>query len=214
MNLRIRITMGFLVIVFIMTLVAGIILWQQAKMQTAFINSNLTGELEHYLLECRRQEKNFLLRKDNDSSDLFQANFDTLFTLTTDLGKKISEASIVSELSLLQDRLSNYQAEFEQAILYFDVELYQKQFEESMCSCIMFARESHKIIKKINTVTEDQFNAALSISSIVNTFSVILGIFLSVIIAGFITDKVMDLIGTPEGELIKYSHSKKEKKNK
>ncbi len=39
MNLRVRITFGFLIIVFVMACVSGIIIWQESKMHKAFQNS-------------------------------------------------------------------------------------------------------------------------------------------------------------------------------
>ena len=202
MNLRIRITSGFLLIVMVMTVVAGVIIWQQAKMQSAFQDSILTSELDHYLLECRRQEKNYLLRQDGEALVLFQANYDTLFTMATNLSNKILYDQIVIKLSVLQDKLILYRSAFEQSTLYLDVESYKTQYNESIRTCVMFARESHSIIKDIRQLSEERFEKALSISSIVNTFSVIVGIFLSVVISGFIADKVMDLIGSPEREVI------------
>ncbi len=79
--------------------------------------------------------------------------------------------------------------------------------------CVLSARECHKTVNRIKTMTKDQFNNALAISSIVNTFSVIIGIFLSIIISGFIADKMMDLLGTPEGYIIKCIQPKKKKKS-
>ncbi|MFC1527473.1 hypothetical protein ACFL0J_05240 [Candidatus Neomarinimicrobiota bacterium] len=210
MNLRIRITCGVLLIVMVMTIVAGVIIWQQAKMQTAFQNFSYTSEIENSLLECRRQEKNYFLRKDYGAIGLFQSYFDTLFTLTTNLSTIITDDYIISELLLLKDNLSEYRSNFKKATVY-DVQEYNRHYENSVEMCVMSARECHKIINRIRTMTTNQFNTALSVSSVVNKVSVVIGILLSVVISGFIADKVMDLIGTPEGEIIKYSNSRKKK---
>lgn len=197
MNLRIRITMGFLLIVFVMAVVASIIIWQQAKMQTAFQNFCYTSEIENSLLECRRQEKNYFLRKDYGAIGLFQSYFDTLFTLTTNLSTIITEDYIISELLLLKDNLSEYQSNFEKAAVY-DVQEYPGHYENAVEMCVMSARECHKIINRIRTMATNQFNTALSVSSIVNTVSVIIGILLSVIVSSFISNKIMNLIGPKE----------------
>ncbi len=57
MNIRFRITMGFLLIVFIMAIVAGIIIWQQAKMQTAFENSCLQVNVTDLCLSVEDKKK-------------------------------------------------------------------------------------------------------------------------------------------------------------
>lgn len=197
MNLRIRITMGFLLIVFVMAVVASIIIWQQAKMQTAFQNFCYTSEIENSLLECRRQEKNYFLRKDYGAIGLFQSYFDTLFTLTTNLSTIITEDYIISELLLLKDNLSGYRSNFEKAAVY-DVQEYNRHYENSVEMCVMSARECQKIINRIRTMTTNQFNTALSVSSVVNTVSVVIGILLLVIISSFFSDKIMNLIGPKE----------------
>ncbi len=215
MNLRLRINMGFLLIVFVMAVVAGVIIYQQAKMQTAFQDSISTCDLDKYLLECRRQEKNYICCKsEQEALDLFQANYDTLYTMTTSLSDDISDNHIIDELSELQENLTHFYAAFMQAVQYRDDDLYQRQFDNSSRICVKYARECHSNIKHVRYFSEERFNTALSISSIVNTFSIIIGIFLAVMISSFIADKILDLIGTTEGEMTEYSHTKKSKKLK
>ena len=204
MNLRIRISMGFLLIVFVMTIVAIIIICQQAKMQTAFQDSILTCELDRYVLECRRQEKNYIFRNDDEALVLHQANYDTLFAMTNNLTDKVSDDKLVNTLLSLQDKLENYKLSFEEVVQYRNDESSQRQFKISLQQCIASARECQAVIGDIRNMTKDRFDTALSISSIVNTFSVIIGIFLSICISGFIADKIMDLIDSPEGKAIKY----------
>lgn len=204
MNLRIRISMGFLIIVFVMTIVSIIIICQQAKMQTAFEDSILTCELDRYVLECRRQEKNYLARDDDEALVLHQANYDTLFAMTNNLIDKVSNDKLVNTLLSMQNKLENYKLSFEEVVQYRKDESSQRQFKISLQQCIASARECQAVIGDIRNMTKDRFDTALSISSIVNTFSVIVGIFLSVCISGFIADKIMDLIDSPEGKAIKY----------
>lgn len=78
MNLRVRITSGFLIIVIVMACVSGIIIWQESNMYQAFQHSLQISEIEKYFLECRRQEKNFIIRHDSQSVQLFASNYDSL----------------------------------------------------------------------------------------------------------------------------------------
>jgi methyl-accepting chemotaxis protein len=196
--------MGFLIIVFVMTIVSIIIICQQAKMQTAFEDSILTCELDRYVLECRRQEKNYIFRNDDEALVLHQANYDTLYAMTKNLIDKVSNDKLVNTLLSMQNKLENYKLSFEEVVQYRKDESSQRQFKISLQQCIASARECQAVIGDIRNMTKDRFDTALSISSIVNTFSVIVGIFLSVCISGFIADKIMDLIDSPEGKAIKY----------
>lgn len=204
MNLRLRINMGFLLIVFLMATVAGVIIYQQAKMQTAFQDSLQTCELDRYLLECRRQEKNYICcDTDQQAIDLFQTNYDTLYTMTIKLSDDISDNHIIDKLSDLQESLVNYYSVFMQTVQYRDNTDYKRQFDISSRACVKSARECHSIIEKIRHFSEERFNTALSISCIVNTFSIIFGIFLAVVISSFIADKIMDIIANPDNPKFK-----------
>ncbi len=66
-----------------------------------------------------------------EAIELFQAHFDTLFKLTTNLSNSINDNHIINELQSLLDHLTKYQSEFEQSVLYYNVDNYQEQFEES-----------------------------------------------------------------------------------
>ncbi len=212
MNLRLRINMGFLLIVFVMAVVAGLIIYQQTKMQTAFQDSLQTCDLDKYLLECRRQEKNYILRDtEQDALTLFQANYDSLYSTTESLHDDIYDEAIFEKLSLLQEYLYNYYNTFMRIVQYGNGDLYINQIDVISNECVQLARECHSIIEDIRVLSNERFTQAMAISSMVNTFSVILGIFLSVIISSFIADKVMDLIGIPEDKLIKITKTKKQK---
>ncbi|HKJ67312.1 MAG TPA: hypothetical protein VKA68_05100, partial [bacterium] len=85
MELPIRIKSSFLLIILIMAVGSGIILWNQHTLQDAFNALRSSFELEEYLLECRRQEKNYFLRFSEESLRLHQTNYDSLVHLTSDL---------------------------------------------------------------------------------------------------------------------------------
>ena len=57
------------------------------------------------------------------------------------------------------------------------------------------ARESHALINEIKAITIQDFNKAYAITNNVNIFSILIGLFLSVLIAGFMTTKIMDILG-------------------
>ena len=59
------------------------------------------------------------------------------------------------------------------------------------------AREGHKIIGEIKNIASQNFKNAYAITNNVNIFSILIGLFLSVLIAGFISTKIMEIIGRP-----------------
>ncbi len=202
MQIRTKISAGFLSIVFLMTIVAIIIIIQQSKMQNAFEDNCLTCELNIYLLECRRQEKNYICRNDDGALILYQANYDTLLTMTNNLQKKVNDNKIEKKLILLNEKLEDYKSAFGNFVQLSSEGANQTQLASATALTVAKARECETIIKDFRTLISNKFYSALSISSVINTFAVILGIFFSIMIGSFISDKILDYIDSIRGTKI------------
>ena len=198
MNLRARITFGFLIIVFVMAGVATIIIWQESNMHKAFMHSSQISEIEKYFLECRRQEKNFIIRHDTLSVQLFTANYDTLNVLLAKLQDIESVDQMAVNVTLLQEKLDRYYQIFDEIVqsgqqIEINVEKMQREVD--------LARSIHVLIDEMKAITKQQFNNAYAVTNNVNIFSILIGLFLSVLIAGFISTKIMEILGSPDDYL-------------
>jgi len=191
MNLRVRITFGFLIIVFVMACVSGIIIWQESSMHQAFQHSSQISEIEKYFLECRRQEKNFIIRHDVQSVHLFISNFDSLNKLISEMLLDVSNEHMIERLTFLNDIIQSYNSKFEEIFSSNQIEIDNNKIQSE----VNLARESHAIINEIKVITNLEFNKAYAITNNVNIFSILIGLFLSVIIAGFISTKIMEILG-------------------
>ena len=192
MNLRVRITFGFLIIVFVMACVSGIIIWQESNMHKAFQHSSQISEIEKYFLECRRQEKNFIIRHDSQSVHLFTSNYDSLNVLVSEMLDYGLNEQMIESLTTLQDKLDSYYLKFEDIINSNQIEIDNSKMQSE----VNLARESHALINEIKTIATQEFNKAYSITNNVNIFSILIGLFLSVLIAGFISTKIMEILGS------------------
>ena len=191
MNLRVRITLGFLIIVVVMVCVSGIIIWQESHMYKAFQHSSQISEIEKYLLECRRQEKNYIIRHDSQSVQLFANNYDSLSILINKMMFNDINEQMELKLIILEKKLMEYQNIFEELIVTKNVELENNLAIRE----VGLAREGHKIIGEIKNIASQNFKNAYAITNNVNIFSILIGLFLSVLIAGFISTKIMEIIG-------------------
>ena len=194
MNLRARITFGFLIIVFVMAGVAGIIIWQESNMHKAFMHSSQISEIEKYFLECRRQEKNFLIRQDTLSVQLFTANYDTLNVLIAKLQDNKSADQMAANVTMLQEKLDRYYQIFDEIVQSGQIEINVEKMQKE----VELARNIHVLIDDMKAITKQQFNNAYAISNNVNIFSILIGLFLSVLIAGFISTKILEILGRPD----------------
>ncbi|MCK4904284.1 MAG: hypothetical protein KAS35_06290, partial [Candidatus Marinimicrobia bacterium] len=191
MNLRVRITLGFLIIVVVMVCVSGIIIWQESHMHKAFQHSSQISEIEKYLLECRRQEKNYIIRHDSQSVQLFANNYDSLSILINKMMLSDINEQMELKLIILEKKLMEYQNIFEELIVTKNVKLENNLAIRE----VGLAREGHKIIGEIKNIASQNFKNAYAITNNVNIFSILIGLFLSVLIAGFISTKIMEIIG-------------------
>ena len=191
MNLRVRITFGFLIIVFVMACVSGIIIWQESNMHKAFQNSSQISEIEKYFLECRRQEKNFIIRHDFESVQLFTSNSDSLNILVLKMLDHGINEKMTENLNALQENLDNYYLKFEEIISSGQIEIDNTKVQSE----VDLAREIHALINEVKVLSNQEFNNAYAITNNVNIFSILIGLFLSVLIAGFISTKIMEILG-------------------
>ena len=191
MNLRVRITLGFLIIVIVMAGVSGIIIWQESNMHRSFQHSSQISEIEKYFLECRRQEKNFIIRHDVQSVHLFISNFDSLNILISEMLLDVSNEQMIERLTLLKGKIQSYNSKFEEITSSNQIEIDNTNIQSE----VNLARESHVIINDIKVITNREFNKAYAITNNVNIFSILIGLFLSVVIAGFISTKIMEILG-------------------
>jgi len=81
--------------------------------------SLLVAKLEIRLLNLRRNEKDFLLRKDTKYLDKFNKNMDTFLALESDLSTLLTQHSLPSSSQLKRDILK-YQTGFNSLVLAFD----------------------------------------------------------------------------------------------
>lgn len=194
MNLRVRITFGFLIIVFVMASVSGIIIWQESNMHKAFQHSSQISEIEKYFLECRRQEKNFIIRLDTESVQLFASNYDSLNVVVSKMLDYDLNDQMMEKLNILQNKLDSYSFKFDTIVSLGKIGIDNTLVLDE----VDLAREIHTLIKEIKSITIQDFNKGYAVTNNVNIFSVLIGLFLSVLIAGFISTKIMDIIGHPD----------------
>ncbi len=194
MNLRVRITFGFLIIVFVMASVSGIIIWQESNMHKAFQHSSQISEIEKYFLECRRQEKNFIIRLDTESVQLFASNYDSLNVVVSKMLDYDLNDQMMKKLNILQNKLDSYSFKFDTIVSSGKIGIDNILVLDE----VDLAREIHTLIKEIKSITIQDFNKGYAVTNNVNIFSVLIGLFLSVLIAGFISTRIMDIIGHPD----------------
>ena len=103
----------------------------------------------------------------------------------------VSNEHMIERLTFLNDIIQSYNSKFEEIFSSNQIEIDNNKIQSE----VNLARESHAIINEIKVITNLEFNKAYAITNNVNIFSILIGLFLSVIIAGFISTKIMEILG-------------------
>jgi len=188
MDLWRKIRYSILLIVAIMFLPALVTLWNQGTLHREFANLSTCWELEEYLLEARRHEKNYLLRFDTEYIDL-QAGYHRRLM---DAIERLRENRLIEDrIGALVHAADDYQRRFTDIadrIRNGDREA-AEGFE--MDEMIESARHCESLIRVLRDLTIERFEAIATRTQFVNVFSLLAALLVAVIVSGYITDKIV-----------------------
>lgn len=191
MSIQTKIRSAILLVVFIMAAATGVILWNQGQLHIAFTVLNSSYQLEDHLLECRRQEKNFLLRGGTEYIRQFQVNYDSLTSLSSRLVEQTDNRSIKTALVKLSEFIDNYGTAFNQISGFQNMNEVTSREDGTIDEMVEIARACHASIAGIRAMSIEQFNHTRASTHLVNLSAVFIGILLSVFVAGMITDRLL-----------------------
>lgn len=186
MDISRRLRFFFFVVVAIMGTASGVIIWNQYRIEGAFETVQVTAQLENILLECRREEKNFFLRGDPESLDQVRTRMSELNLILGGL-RPLTKA-VGEEMEQLQGHQEAYLAAFEAGAN----ERTAVDVESPDHPLVIAARRCHRSIGDIRAVTISEFERIRSAIHLLNMASLFIGIVLSVILAGVMTDWILE----------------------
>lgn len=125
---------------------------------------------------------------------LFASNYDSLNVVVSKMLDYDLNDQMMKKLNILQNKLDSYSFKFDTIVSSGKIGIDNTLVLDE----VDLAREIHTLIKEIKSITIQDFNKGYAVTNNVNIFSVLIGLFLSVLIAGFISTKIMDIIGHPD----------------
>ena len=186
MELARRVRASFLLVVILMGLAGGVLIWNQVRMQKAFDTLLATVDLENILLECRREEKNFFLRKQIVHAEQVRSHLEVLARIVASVEPLTSD--IGNSVARLEQRRVDYAEAFERAV----ESPAQIDPEDPSSPLVQAARACHELVEEIRVSTADEFERMSSTIHIVNFASILLAALVSVFLAGYLTDRILD----------------------
>ena len=190
LRIRTRLLSGLLAIVVLMSAVAWMIMVQCKVVRHSCELLEGIDTVERVFLECRRQEKNFLLRHDQPSLDLHAAYFDTLLSTTIDLEAQVSHLGMGSKLALLREQEVEYQAAFQDLKSDWS-DGSGRESERLEDLSVARARGCHALVAEIKSIVNSKREAAQAMLRMVSILSIVVGLLLSLLIAGQLTRQIV-----------------------
>jgi hypothetical protein len=188
MHLWRKIRYSILLIVAIMFLPALVTLWNQGTLHREFANLSTCWELEEYLLEARRHEKNYLLRFDEEYIDL-QAGY---YHHLRDAAEKLRENRLIEDrIGALVDAADDYQRRFTDIAGRIRDGDREAAEGPAMDAMIESARHCEALIQDLRELTIERFEGTASRNHFINVISLVAALLLAVIVSGYITDKII-----------------------
>jgi hypothetical protein len=188
MDLWRKIRYSILLIVAIMFIPALVTLWNQGTLHREFDNLSTCWDLEEYLLEARRHEKNYLLRFDTEYIDL-QAGYHR--SLKDAIERLRQNLLIEDRIGALVDAADDYQRRFTD--IADRIRNGDREAAEgiAMDEMIESARHCESLIRDLRDLTIERFEAIATRTQFVNVFSLLAALLAAVIVSGYITDKIV-----------------------
>jgi HAMP domain-containing protein len=188
-RIRTRLLQGFLAIVALMTAAAGVILVEGRAMDRAFVVQDRLCRAEIELLECRRQEKNFILRHDQVSLDAFVAAQRAITDETHALLLEIPNSRLRAELERLHDAVQEYGTVFSRAA---SGQIAGEGTSDDLEALVVpLARECHELVHSLRGAATARFRRAAVTTGAVSVAAVLAGLVLSLVVVLLLTRSIV-----------------------
>jgi hypothetical protein len=186
-RIQTKVLASLLTVVGLMSFAGAVITVQQHRMRDVFTVLDRVQEVERHLLECRRQEKNFFLRHDQSSIELFATHSTTLVDRAATLRDEVLDPGLVP----LQARLDRALVEYRDAFLHAERSWRSDHSTEErdllVETTVTMARVSHQLVADIRSVSLARSRTASAVTEAVTFAAGGIGVLASVILASSLT---------------------------
>ena len=186
-TIQTKILAGLLTVVGLLSVAGAVITVQQRRLRDVFTVLDRVQEVERIFLECRRQEKNFFLRHDQSSVELFETNSNTLETSAALLRDENLEPDLVPLQARLFEAFGRYREAFFEAERGWRANLSAGEQDLLMETTVAVARTSHQLVADIRSTSLARSRAASAVTEAVTFFAGGAGVLASVILASLLT---------------------------
>ncbi|MFC1547069.1 hypothetical protein ACFL5M_00950 [Candidatus Neomarinimicrobiota bacterium] len=170
---------------------SGVIYWQHSRKLETLSAYTLALRIDKYLLECRRQEKNFFIRNSMEAIQLFTVNHDSVKALLSRLMNMELPAEAMNGGISLNGLLDDYSRSFRAICISTRDHPNGEGRISIMHRCTETARKCHLQAVAIVAAMDQHFRAVHKTTGMVTVILMIAAPILSIMIAVLIFREVV-----------------------
>jgi hypothetical protein len=194
MRIRLRLLLGLSSIVLVLVAVAGVIIGQQSYLRhRCFVLGQVAG-IESLVLQCRFAEKEFLLRRETDDPGAIYSLLDSLCARTGWLISQARDPFLTEKLTRLENAATAYTAVVKVMAARRELQIDRPQDVVLLDLAEEHAAGCHELMRAIREHAITEMETVSDRAQIVNIAAVLIGLLLSVLIAGILTRVIVDPI--------------------
>jgi hypothetical protein len=137
----------------------GAVLWLKSAETNRFRLYAFTVELDKLFLECRRQEKNFLIRQDMNTINTYNDSYDIICKYIDDAPRSILDQESVDLLDELKIELDKYNSAFRIMAINMRNTYRNDEFIAAMHCCTAEAERCHLLIEQLTTNADMRYQS-------------------------------------------------------
>lgn len=182
-RIQMKVLAGLLTVVGLMSGAGVAIIVQQRTVRDVYVVLDRIQEVDRLLLECRRQEKNFYLRHDLSSVELFATHSVSLLDQCATIPDEELEPGLVTLHARLEEALGSYRDAFLESVAGWRSELPIPEQERLMDRTVTMARVSHALVADVRAVSLARSRAAAATTQAVTVAAGVVGVVAALLLA-------------------------------
>jgi hypothetical protein len=154
LRIRTKLLLGLIAIGALVVSTAWVVISQQFVVRRSFEIHDRMATIERQLLECRRQEKNFFLREDRASAEVFAEAFESLGDEVRSLRSGVARPEFAQMLTQLETVVASYGEQFTQTSVGLWADADEQERDRLMGATVDAARACHTTVDRVIAAAE------------------------------------------------------------
>jgi methyl-accepting chemotaxis protein len=187
LRIRTKLLLGLIAIGALVVSTAAVVISRQSIVRRSFEIHDRMLTIERFLLECRRQEKNFFLREDDASAPLFEESLRSLLSETAALRADSLEPAVAAGLADLEVAAAAYAESFRTTSgpAWFRADGQERERLEN--ATVEAARRCHAVMDQLLGHATETLHAAVRTTQRVSLLTVMAGFGLALLVCWWLT---------------------------